>query len=114
MLSTKFEFQFEFDDFTMSEEWTFVIHYEDSQHDTLYDMSVEEFFLDFWGEMEAFGVHDFFGHPGTMFGFGSYEIKQQDKTTVLEKWRQFFIDLGYTCDPWVNTKKLHQIVETNE
>lgn len=111
MLSTNFKFEFDFDDRTMSEEWTFVIHYDNNQYDKLYNMSNEEFFLTFCGEMEYFGVHDLYSGPDTMFGFGSYEVEQQNKMTVLDRWRQFFINLGYTCDIWVNTKKLHEIPE---
>ncbi|MDX1641847.1 MAG: hypothetical protein R3220_09120 [Balneolaceae bacterium] len=98
MAITKFTFDFDFFEFGQSNElWSFEIVANDIE--ALRSM-IDEFepeYEDQFYDMEEYGVHDFWGDDETLVGFSSYEINPDDKFTVLQKWREFFINHGCEC-----------------
>jgi hypothetical protein len=51
--------------------------------------SQEDLFLDFWSDMEQYGVHDWASSPDERVeavGYNSYEITPENRETVLQKW----------------------------
>jgi len=56
--------------------------------------------LDFLGNMESYGVHDFttFG-PNGLVGYYSYEIKGADQPTVVQQWHDYMTARGLEPGP---------------
>lgn len=75
--------------------------YEQFEDWTIHEVEIDghEYWLDFIGEMEEYGVHDF-GTCGykEVVGFHSYEIRMPYRNEVMEKWRNFIIKNGYDCE----------------
>ena len=94
----KFTFDFDFCDFNVPNEvWSFEISSDNM--DAIKKM-IDEFtpeYEDFWADMEEYGVHDCWGDDETMVGFSSYEIDPKNKSTVLEKWKEFFENHDCKC-----------------
>ncbi len=63
--------------------------------DPTLEESSEFEWLDFLGNMERYGVHDFTATGDELVGYHSYEIKLADQPSVVEQWRKFMADGGY-------------------
>lgn len=74
--------------------------YEQFENWTIREVEIDghDYWLDFIGDMEEYGVHDF-GTNGykEVVGFNSYEIRMKYRNEVMEKWRNFIIKNGYDC-----------------
>jgi len=102
MLKTKFTFDFYLEDFNQdNQRYSFIINYSDNDYDLLYDMSQHDEYLDFLSDIEGdYGVHDFVTTgDDQLFGYDTYEVEPKRINSVMNKWREFFINKGYNCDP---------------
>ena len=99
MRSTKFTFDFLLEDFEiLNETWYFEIFFEDHEYTNLYEMIWSKEYDDCLFVMENYGVHDFITEgEDQLFGYDTYEIEPQNIATVMDGWRDFFIDRGYQC-----------------
>ena len=99
MRSTEFIFDFYLEDFNQSNEtWAFEIIFNDQDYEVLFDLCEVDEYLDFWSEMEIYGVHDFSTEgDDQLFGYNTYEVKPKNISSVMDRWRNYFIGLGYEC-----------------
>ena len=66
----------------------------DEEIQTLYDKSMDGFAYEkFVGEMEEYGIHDFFGTDEILHGFDSSEIDPKRYLSVVKKWQRYFTNV---------------------
>lgn len=47
--------------------------------------------------MEMYGVHDVYTRPGDLEGFTSYEVDEDQYQELMENWKTWFVNQGFTC-----------------
>lgn len=95
------KFMFEFGHFDEKNDTETITNYlfdfidmTDEEIQTLYDKSMDGFAYEkFVGEMEEYGIHDFFGTDEILHGFDSSEIDPKRYLSVVKKWQRYFTNV---------------------